>query len=119
MKLEKVFPVWLNQVMHSFILPFILIELLLTSRNYPSRKFGVALMVAFTFTYTVVLNIVGVETGSWVYPVLDVMNWPLRIIFFTASIGFGVGMYVVGEKLNSVVSAKLSKETKSKSKKKQ
>lgn len=102
--------------MHTLVLVFILIELSLTRRNYPSRKFGVTAMVVFTTSYMIVLNTMGFKNGLWVYPVLDAMNWSLRMIFFAVSIGFGVGTYFVGEKLNDVVSSEVSKEFKSKSK---
>ncbi|CAB3231454.1 unnamed protein product [Arctia plantaginis] len=38
--IEIEFPSWLNHTMHTFIVPFILIELFISNRNYPSRILG-------------------------------------------------------------------------------
>ncbi|KAI5639624.1 FAR-17a/AIG1-like protein domain-containing protein [Phthorimaea operculella] len=103
--LAKAMPVWCNHVMHTTIAPFIMTELLFSPRKYPSRTVGVSLIIAFTLSYLSYLNFVFQKTGTWVYPVLDVLNWPLRIVFFAFSTLFSIGMYILGENIDAVVNS--------------
>lgn len=102
-KVQKVMPNWCNHVMHTLIFPNIIFELILSPRSYPSRKIGVSLIIAFNGAYLAYLCFAFAKTGTFVYPFLDVMPWPLRIIFFSLSIGSGILMYIVGEKIDSYV----------------
>ena len=40
------------------------------------------------------------KSGFWVYPVLDVLNWWQRIIFFLSCLFLQASMYFLGEALN-------------------
>lgn len=102
-EVQKQFPWWLNSVMHTLIVPFICIEMLVTKRIYPSRKFGINVMIAFISTYSLWVLAIYIHTGIWAYPFLEFLNWPLRIIFFVVSTLGALGMYVVGEKLNRAI----------------
>lgn len=82
-------------------------------RKYPSRKSGLTGLSLFMLTYLVWIHIIKHYSGVWVYPVLEVLNLPQRIIFFAASLVFSVGLYVLGEFMNSQI---WSKELKSVSK---
>ncbi|XP_049872073.1 androgen-dependent TFPI-regulating protein-like [Pectinophora gossypiella] len=104
-ELAKAMPAWCNHVMHTTIAPFILIELLFSPRNYPPRKLGVFLILLFNLSYISYLNYIYNKTDTWVYPVLDVMNWPLRVIFFAASAFVSVIMYILGENIDAVVNS--------------
>lgn len=101
--LDPYFPTWLNHVMHTNIMIFVLIEMFTSFRKYPSRKFGITVLSLFMLVYLVWINIIHVKTGMWVYPVLDVLNLPLRVVFFLSLFLLSVGLYVVGEKLNGVI----------------
>jgi hypothetical protein len=101
--LDNFFPVWLNHVMHTNIMIFILIELFTSYRKYPSRKFGLSVLSVFMLIYLVWIHIIYAYSGMWVYPILEVLNFPLRIVFFVGLLGLSVGLYVVGEKLNAVI----------------
>lgn len=105
---ERVFPVWLNHTLHTFISVFILTELLLTNRNYPPKKVGCTLIVTFSVSYIVWLHILFERTGAWVYPIFAVLNLPQRIAYLIFSAFGGVGLYLIGEKLNSIVSVSSS-----------
>lgn len=43
------------------------------------------------------------KTDVWVYPFMDLLSWNLRFIFCVASTGAALGIYILGERLNSLV----------------
>lgn len=51
------------------------------------------------------------------YPVLDVLELPQRIVFFAVSLAFGVSLYFVGELLNNKIWADELRALKPKGKK--
>lgn len=101
--LDPYFPTWLNHVMHTNIMVFVLIELFTTFRRYPSRRQGFTILASFMLTYLVWMLTIHTVSGFWVYPVLDVLNWPLRVVFFLSLFVLAIGLYLVGEKLNALV----------------
>lgn len=107
---DAFFPAWLNQSMHTFILVFILIELLTSYRKYPSRVFGITLIVAFNVTYIWWVYNIYFKYEFWVYPILNVLDSYARIAFFFFSTLYSLALYVVGEKLNNVIWSKQLKE---------
>ncbi|XP_048655755.1 androgen-dependent TFPI-regulating protein isoform X3 [Marmota marmota marmota] len=50
--LDEIFPIWMNHAMHTFILPFSLLEVILRPHHYPSKKTGITLLAAGTVAYT-------------------------------------------------------------------
>lgn len=116
--LDAYFPTWLNHVMHTNIVIFILIELATSFRMYPSRNFGLSILCTFMLCYVVWMHVIWFETGMWVYPVLNVFNWPLRILFYVFNLIFVCTFYSVGERLNSAIWSKEIEETVKSGKKK-
>jgi hypothetical protein len=57
-------------------------------------------------------------SGVWVYPVLDVMALPQRIVFFIVMLFFSVFLYWSGEFINEKVWTKEIKQIKQQSGKK-
>lgn len=102
-QLDEILPSWLNHVMHTNIMFFIVIELLSTFRAYPARRIGVLSLVAFSAAYMVWLHVVKHYSGNWVYPVLEVLNLPLRIVFFAVTLVLSQSLYFAGEALNRLV----------------
>lgn len=41
------------------------------------------------------------NTNLWVYPVMDVMDWPSRIFFLLAMLAFCLILYLVGDFINT------------------
>lgn len=100
--LDTYFPMWLNHLMHTNIMLFTLLELLTSYRKYPSRKVGLSILVGFMLTYLVWIHYLYAHTNKWVYPVLNVLNLPGRIIFFVSNLAITIAVYVLGEKINSI-----------------
>lgn len=82
---------------------FILLEALITFRQYPLRRTGVTALSIFMACYVVWLHIIRYYSGHWVYPVFEVLNWPQRIVFYAVNIVAGSLFYFGGELLNNLV----------------
>lgn len=101
--LDEFFPLWLNHVMHTNIMIFTFIEMVTSFRMYPKRKLGMSILTLFMLCYVVWLHVIYFETGGWVYPILSVLSWPLRIAFYVFSLVIVFSLYVFGERLNGTV----------------
>lgn len=100
--LDAYFPSWLNHLMHTNIMIFSLLELITSYRKYPSRKVGLSILILFMATYLFWIHYIHSYTNTWVYPILDVLNMPARIVFFALGLVLSVSFYIVGEKINNV-----------------
>lgn len=101
--MDAYFPLWLNHVMHTNIVVFILIELLTSFRMYPKRKFGLSILSSFMVCYLVWVHVIYFSTGVWVYPILNVLNWPVRVCFYIFCLTLACGAYSLGETVNKTV----------------
>lgn len=108
--IDAFFPTWLNHAMHTNIMIFILIELYTSFRKYPTRKTGMSILLFFMALYLVWIHVIHSYSGMWVYPVLEVLNLPLRIVFFVLLLGLSLSLYMLGEKLNDTIWASKLKE---------
>ncbi|XP_046961507.1 androgen-induced gene 1 protein-like [Vanessa cardui] len=101
--IEKLYHPSFNHVLHTTVSVFIIIELLTSYRNYPSRKIGFSVMLTFFISYIVWFFTIYAKTGAWVYPVFELFNWPLRVVFIVLSVSTAALLYMFGEKLNNFV----------------
>lgn len=116
--LDEFFPTWLNHVMHTNIMIFILIELFFTCRVYPSRKKALTGILAFFCSYLVWVHVIYFKTNTWVYPVLTLLNWPQRAVFYAVSVGLVIALFFLGEFLNNKIWGKQIAQAKKSSRKK-
>lgn len=114
--LDPFFPVWLNHVMHTNIMIFILIEMLTSFRVYPTQKKGLSVLIGFMLCYLVWMHVVYFKTDVWVYPVMAVLNTPLRICFFLVLLGLSVALYKLGDFLNHKIWKKQIRDVQGKNK---
>ncbi|XP_032591868.1 androgen-induced gene 1 protein isoform X3 [Drosophila grimshawi] len=114
--LDAVFPSWLNHVLHTNIVVFIVLEMFTSYRAYPKRSKGLTGLSIFMGGYLVWIHIIKHFSNVWVYPVLEVLSLPSRILFFAAVLAFTGGLYILGEFINNVVWAKEVKLSQRKSK---
>lgn len=89
--------------MHTNIMIFVVMEMFTSYRSYPSRKAGLAGLSIFMAAYLGWIHVIKYKANIWVYPVLDVMNLPQRIVFFLLCLVFSVGLYILGEFVNEHV----------------
>ncbi|GBP46589.1 Androgen-induced gene 1 protein [Eumeta japonica] len=109
-KADGVIPSWLNHLMHTAVLFFIGIEMCVSPHDYPSRSVGTILVVSISFFYFLWKMYVYLDTKTWVYPLFDALNWPLRACYCFGTAALSVVLYCLGETLNSALwSSEMSK----------
>ncbi|XP_043274500.1 androgen-induced gene 1 protein-like isoform X2 [Venturia canescens] len=121
--LDPYFPWWLNHLMHTLIMVSTVLEMIVAPRKYPKRSHGFTGLMVLMLVYLVWVHIIYMKSGIWVYPVMEVLTLPLRILFFLVLLGFSSMLYFAGEAFNQLIwgsntakkpSGKASKKTKSK-----
>ncbi|KAL4218023.1 hypothetical protein ACF0H5_022761 [Mactra antiquata] len=99
-RLDKIIPLWLNHVEHTVVLPILLIEKFLVFHEYPRRRKGLFVMLAFASSYLLWILWVAYYADIWVYPILQVMESHQRAIFISIMMVFFVSIYILGESIN-------------------
>lgn len=97
------FPAWLNHILHTNVAVFIVIELVILHRQYPSRKEGICGLMIFMFSYLAWMHVTRLFAGKWAYPILEMLDIPGKIAFFVFTMSFPIAMYFFGEFLNGIV----------------
>ncbi|XP_032829735.1 androgen-induced gene 1 protein isoform X2 [Petromyzon marinus] len=101
--LDSFIPAWLHHGMHSTVLLFLLLEILMTPHRYPSRAMGLLGTVLFSVAYIGWVLWVQQAAGISVYPLLARLARPvLGALLALAVLAVGC-LYVAGEKLDSFV----------------
>lgn len=98
--IDPFFPAWLNHVMHTNIMLFMILEMYISFRRYPSKNVGLTILSIFMGCYLVWIHVIFFKTGIWVYPVLDKLDFSARMVFFIGLLGLSFILYLVGEKVN-------------------
>ncbi|XP_011502581.1 PREDICTED: androgen-dependent TFPI-regulating protein-like [Ceratosolen solmsi marchali] len=101
--LDLYFPRWLNHLMHSMIMVTTILEMLMVPRQYPKRSQGLGVLTGFMLIYLSWMHFVYYMNGIWAYPVIEILTWPFRIIFYLALLMFAAGLYYVGELLDQLI----------------
>jgi len=113
--LDALVPSWLNHVMHTAHLPFLIIDKYIVLHRYPSQKYGLSILIFFSALYNIWILYLALEKNIWVYPILEVMNWTYRIIFFALLWCFFFLLYKTGELMTlKFWGAKMVKKSKTK-----
>jgi len=100
--LDAFFPPWLNHIMHTSIVPFAIIELLFVPKVFPNRSQALKGTSAFMLGYIAWVFFIAYHTSFWVYPILEVLSWPLRILFIIACATLAGLLYLIGESLHFI-----------------
>ncbi|CAH1772503.1 unnamed protein product [Owenia fusiformis] len=95
--LDKIIPVWLNHVMHTTILPILLIEKYLVYHEYPTFKKGVTITAGVGLTYLTWVFWIAFYKNFWVYPVLEVLSWGGRLAFIGGLLVMLIFIYSSGQ----------------------
>ncbi|XP_003707711.2 androgen-dependent TFPI-regulating protein isoform X2 [Megachile rotundata] len=99
--LDPYFPWWLNHLMHTMIMVSIIIETIITPRNYPKRLKGSLANVAFMLIYFVWMLIIYAKSGIWVYPIFHVLTLPTRCLFVATMLIYNIILYIFGETMDN------------------
>ena len=97
--LDSIIPAWLNHIMHTFPLFFLLMDKWTVHHRYPSKRRGLLGALFFTSVYTFWILWLAFLKGIWVYPVLEVLELKQRFFFIGVLWMFVVSIYLLGESL--------------------
>ncbi|XP_070208465.1 androgen-induced gene 1 protein-like isoform X1 [Littorina saxatilis] len=98
-ELDALIPPWLNHVMHTTVLPLLLVEKYLVYHHHPRRHNGIFILSAFALLYLAWILWIAFAADLWVYPVLRVMQNHERAIFIMFLLMFFISIYLLGEAL--------------------
>uniref|UniRef100_A0A915KDI2 Androgen-induced gene 1 protein n=1 Tax=Romanomermis culicivorax TaxID=13658 RepID=A0A915KDI2_ROMCU len=102
-ELDAFIPRWMNHVLHTAPVPFILVDTMLVCHKYPSAWEGFRASIALGLIYTMSLYVWNYFDGYWVYPFMDTMSDGIRFIFLVfAPICFAV-FYFIGDHFNRLL----------------
>ncbi|XP_034655718.1 androgen-induced gene 1 protein [Drosophila subobscura] len=101
--LDLIYPAWLNQTLHSFVVLYALLELCLTQHRYPPRSRGLAGLALFMAAYLAWMHFIWLRTGIWVYPFLGALSATVRLLFLALIVGLSFVYYLLGERVNAVL----------------
>lgn len=101
--IANAFPLWVNHVMHTLIIPFVVIELFITPKIYISRLLGIAIGFLIGVAYICVLLIALMVCGTMVYPFMDYMSWKVLGGFVVISYLGVLVIYLLGAELNDII----------------
>ncbi|XP_008551341.1 androgen-induced gene 1 protein [Microplitis demolitor] len=104
--LDPYFPWWLNHLMHTMIMVSTVFEMLIAPRQYPEKKSGYFGLYALMLTYLVWIHVVYYKSGVWVYPVMEILSFPLRILFFVTLFVFVGLLYYAGNYFDNLIWAR-------------
>lgn len=108
-EVSGLFPIWLNHISHTLILPANLVELLLVKHEYPEDKKALLALTTYACSYAAVILSHRYVSGRFVYGFIDKMNPPIVVGFIVATMGFASGCYYVGKSLSSYFNLKRPK----------
>lgn len=98
---DAFYPVWLNHFVHTNIVIFLIVELFILHRHYPTIKSSLCGLLVFLLTYLAWVHIIYENVQHWVYPILAQLNWAERIGFHMFNVAVPVGFYFFGRYVNS------------------
>lgn len=101
--LETIIPSWLNHVSHTVIFPVLLVETSLLKHHHPPRNAGFALTMSFGAIYILWVLFLALVMDIWPYPILEILTWGMRVVFFVLCFFFLSALYVIGETVNYCV----------------
>lgn len=94
---------WMNHIIHTNVMVFIVLEMFTSFRQYPTRSIGLTSLALFSISYTAFLHVIKQKSGFWVYGFLKDLNRTKRYVFFLVTILFTLSLYFAGELLNEKI----------------
>ncbi|XP_043574965.1 androgen-dependent TFPI-regulating protein-like isoform X2 [Chiloscyllium plagiosum] len=88
---------------HTVVLPLILLELFNTPHQYPKRRTGLLILGLVSISYLLWVLWIYYAAGAWVYPLLGQFNRLGLVLFFSVSLLLVMLLYLLGEKLTSLI----------------
>lgn len=83
-----------------------MIEPLVTKMDIPKKRAGLQMIAFFGISYTVWSYIIFVNTGKWVYPILNVLNDVERVVFIISAYLLIVGLFLTTRTYHRILGRK-------------
>ncbi|XP_030829537.1 androgen-induced gene 1 protein [Strongylocentrotus purpuratus] len=96
-ELDEIFPVWLNHVLHTNVLPILLMDMWLVRHKYPSRLLGITSLLFISALYMSWIFWLGYGVDIWVYPILRVLSGFKFALFIVVCAITPLPVYLLGE----------------------
>jgi len=112
-QLEEFLLPHVNHIVHTLILPGMLIEGAFYHHPRPKKTSGMVTFFGVLGTYTVWICYIGFAKGFWVYPFLSVMPLAAKFVFFAANAVVGFAIYKLGGQFYKIFWAKSPSKLKS------
>jgi len=97
--LDDLVPYYVNNLSHTSV-ALILLELIITPHQYPSRKAGLSFTYFIGVSYFVWISYIRYVSGRWVYIFMDHLNPPLFAVFVACLLSLANLFYKVGERFH-------------------
>ncbi|CAH2001165.1 unnamed protein product [Acanthoscelides obtectus] len=96
-ELSRVFPDWLNHMLHTFIVVPVVVEILAPKKySFVDYKVAARTLFLFAVVYQILYVFIYIQHGVWLYPIHGRVGWPLRIIFFIGKISILMSFQFMG-----------------------
>lgn len=102
-RLEVIIPPWHNHLLHTTILPFILIDMYLINHSYSSNGKSIMGFLSLAAIYQIGTSVIHYKTNEWPYPLLNKMAVYQAYIFFGFCWLLMISLFFLGKKLNTLI----------------
>jgi hypothetical protein len=115
-EVDEFFPTWLDWMLHTNISIFVIFDILNCRHEFSSRKSSIRGLIIFMLCYLIFIYAGKINTGKFIYGVIEVLSAPQRIIFFVICGLVVLGLYFLGEILNKILTGRKNQSKGKKSK---
>lgn len=99
---DLVIPLYINHFWHTAISLWVILDILVCSRQYPSSGVAATMIFVIHTAYNSWVVWIFVKTRYWVYGFLGVLPPALLTLFFGAGMFWYFGLYLLGRAISSV-----------------
>lgn len=102
-KYFEIFPWWLNQIVHTNVLVWMIVEHFFTRYQSQNTKLEVASLALWSLSYLTWVFVIKHFAGVWIYPFMNVLSVYEMIFFFTFAQILPFVCYFSGKLINQLV----------------
>lgn len=88
--IDKIMPSWVNHALHTIIVLNVLLHMYVDRQPSPTLRHSMYAFTAIKLCYFICLYATYYEKGIWVYPFLEKLHEPLRILSLLVLFGFSL-----------------------------
>lgn len=101
--LDKIYPLWVNHMVHTTCMLSQCIEMIIIYHEFPSTKTGMTTTLGFYLTYLTWILFLAFNKGVWIYPILQKLATIGRTIFIIVFGVVGCTIFFIGKTLNGMI----------------